>query len=237
MTDIAPASMYRSQEGLGLWDHRGKVAAVGIGHSPTSRRWEETPETSLGAWSILALRNAMEDAGVSPRPGGRSCDQPGEPGRALVAKAVPEDFANMFQLTDNPDDGLSKMSAEWVLKNMPELTNVNFTMYGPGCMSNAICVAAQAVGEGLTNTCLVLTARNNLAGRYGQYGAAAADTVTGRRAVDQHLGRGRTLLPGVLVQPVHPQVRRQPRHDGPLRRKLQAQRPAVPGGVLRSEPA
>ena len=85
----------------------------------------------------------------------------------------------MFQLTDNPNDGLSQMSADFVLKNMPELTNVNFTMYGPGCMSNAICVAAQAIGDGMTNTCLVLTGRNNLAGRYGQYGANAQDTVSG----------------------------------------------------------
>ena len=32
-----PASMYRTTEGLGLWEHRGKVAAVGVGHSPTAR--------------------------------------------------------------------------------------------------------------------------------------------------------------------------------------------------------
>ena len=35
----APETMYRSVEGLGVWEHRGKVAAVGVGHSPTSRRW------------------------------------------------------------------------------------------------------------------------------------------------------------------------------------------------------
>ena len=65
-TQDAPAAMYRSTEGLGIWEHRGKVAAVGIGHSPTARRWDGQPETSVGAWSILALRRAMEDAGVSP---------------------------------------------------------------------------------------------------------------------------------------------------------------------------
>ncbi len=37
-TQNAPQSMYRSEEGLGIWEHRGKVAAVGIGHSPTERR-------------------------------------------------------------------------------------------------------------------------------------------------------------------------------------------------------
>ena len=31
-----PASLYRTTEGLGLWEHRGKVAAVGVGHSPTA---------------------------------------------------------------------------------------------------------------------------------------------------------------------------------------------------------
>ena len=65
-TQNAPASMYRSTEGLGLWEHRGKVAAVGVGHSPTERRWDGKPETAVGAWSILALRRAIEDAGVSP---------------------------------------------------------------------------------------------------------------------------------------------------------------------------
>ena len=63
VTQNAPASMYRGVEGLGIWEHRGKVAAVGIGHSPTARRWDERTETSIGAWSLLAWRNAIEDAG------------------------------------------------------------------------------------------------------------------------------------------------------------------------------
>ena len=63
-TQNAPETMYRSTEGLGIWEHRGKVAAVGIGHSPTARRWDGKPQTSVGAISIQALRSAMEDAGV-----------------------------------------------------------------------------------------------------------------------------------------------------------------------------
>ena len=66
MTDYAPLSMYRRGEGLGLWPHKGKVAAVGIGHSPTLRRWDGQPETSIGAFAIQALRLAIEDAGVNP---------------------------------------------------------------------------------------------------------------------------------------------------------------------------
>ncbi len=70
-TQSAPASMYRTTEGLGIWEHRGKVAAVGVGHSPTTRRWDGKPETSVGANSILALRRAIEDAGVSGFPSQR----------------------------------------------------------------------------------------------------------------------------------------------------------------------
>ena len=65
-TQHAPISMYRTEEGTGLWEHRGKVAAVGVGHSPTARRWDGKPETSVGANSIMALRRAIEDSGVSP---------------------------------------------------------------------------------------------------------------------------------------------------------------------------
>ena len=181
-TQTPAASMYRSREGLGVWEHKGKVAAVGIGHSPTARRWDEQVESSIGTWSIIALRNAMEDAGVTP-------DQ--VDGMVIVPAAttgdrwspthdVPEDFAGTYELTDNLNDGLSSMSAEWLLKNMPELTNVKFTMHAPTCMSDAVVVAAQAVGDGLTNTCLVLKSWNNLSGRYGhESGNNALDIAPG----------------------------------------------------------
>jgi acetyl-CoA acetyltransferase len=72
---------------------------------------------------------------------------------------------------------------------MPELENVKFTMDAPGCMSAAIVVAAQAVGDGLAETCLVLKGWHNLSGRYNQGGISAADTVPGTYAV----GPGRTI--------------------------------------------
>ena len=65
-TENAPQSMYRAREGLGVWEHRGQVAAVGIGHGPTSRRWDGKADSSVGAISLLALRKAIEDAGVNP---------------------------------------------------------------------------------------------------------------------------------------------------------------------------
>ena len=190
-TQMAPESMYRSTEGLGVWEHRGKVAAVGIGHSPTARRWDGRPETSVGALSILAMRRAIEDAGISP-------DQ--VDGIVVVPVTttgahwdpdtpVPMDVVNAFNPSSDPLDGIGQLSAEWLIKNMPELTNVKFTMNAPGCMSAAIVIGAQAVGDGLANNCLVLKGWHNLDGRYNHGGSSASEVVPGSLA----LGPGRTI--------------------------------------------
>ena len=192
MTTIdAPESMYRSVEGLGVWEHRGKVAAVGVGHSPTARRWDGRPETTVGAGSIQSMRQAMDDAGVSP-------DQ--VDGLVIVpvtttgapwpeGTPLPMDIVNAFNQTDDPLDGVGQLSAEWLLKNMPELTNVKFMMHAPGCMSAATVVAAQAIGEGRANTCLVVKGWHNYEGRYNHGGISAADEVSGTYA----LGVGRSI--------------------------------------------
>ncbi len=157
-TQNAPASMYRTTEGLGVWEHKGKVAAVGIGHSPTTRRWDGAAENTMGANSIFALRQAIADAGVDPADiDGLVLDPVTTTGAHWPEEQpIPMDVVNAYNQTDDPLDGIAKLSAEWILKNMPELKNVKFTMYGMGCMSHAIVVAAQAVGEGRTHTCLVL---------------------------------------------------------------------------------
>ena len=57
----------RDKDGLGVWEHRGKVAVAGVGHSLVDRRWDGVSmDKTLGAYSILACRKAMDDAGVSP---------------------------------------------------------------------------------------------------------------------------------------------------------------------------
>ena len=184
-TPTAPYSMYRRKEGLGPWEHRGKVAAVGIGHSPTARRWDGRPEHSVGGISLMALRRAIEDAGVAAdQIDGLVMDPVTTTGAYWPqGKPIPNDMLAVFKATDDPLDGIAKLSADWILNNMPELTNVRFTMYGPGCMSNAICVAAQAVGDGLTHTCLVLKSWHNFAGRYYQGGANAGNAIPGAAAL------------------------------------------------------
>jgi hypothetical protein len=45
----------RDKDGLGVWEHRGKVAVAGVGHSPVDRRWDGVSmDKTLGAFSILA---------------------------------------------------------------------------------------------------------------------------------------------------------------------------------------
>ncbi len=196
----APAAMFRANEGMGLWEHRGKVAAVGIGHSPTARRWDGQPETSVGAISLLALRRAIEDAGVDPAAiDGLVLDPTTTTGAHWPkGRPVPAEMLDAFAATDDPLDGLAQLSAPWVLKNMPELSGVKFAMHGDGCMTRAICVAAQAVGDGLAHTCLVLKAWHNYAGRYGQGGASAGDALPGNVAI--HALWGTPVCYGTALQ-------------------------------------
>ena len=184
-TPNAPESMFRSEEGLGVWEHRGKVAAVGIGHGPTSRRWDGGRDTSVGAITILAMRRAMEDAGVDPADvDGLVIDPHTTTGAFWPAdKPLPMDVIESYAQTDEPLDGITQLSAEWILKNTPELTGVNFTMNGVGCMSRAVTVAAQAIGDGMAHTCLVVKSWHNLEGRYYQGGAAASNETPGTAAV------------------------------------------------------
>src|SRR5262249_54095713 len=63
---MTPNAWHRIKEGLGIWEGRGKGAATGVGVSPTARRWDGKPETSMGALTIMAIRKAIEDAGITP---------------------------------------------------------------------------------------------------------------------------------------------------------------------------
>ncbi|MDE0422708.1 MAG: thiolase family protein [Gammaproteobacteria bacterium] len=184
-TSPAPASVYRAAEGLGLWEHRGKVAAVGVGHSPTFRRWDGTPANSVGGISLEALRRAIDDAGVDPADIDGLVMDPSTTTGAFwpKGKPLPWEAINAYNRTDDPLDGITGLSAEWILANMPQLNRIEFTTYGVGCMSNAICVAAQAIGNGRAHTCLVLKSWHNLEGRYYQGGANAGNAIPGSSAI------------------------------------------------------
>ena len=91
--------MYRNREGLGVWEHKGKVAAVGIGHSPTSRRWDGTAENCIGALALDALRKAIADAGVNPGTLTVWCWTPAPPQAPTGKRATPFPWTWSTRLT------------------------------------------------------------------------------------------------------------------------------------------
>jgi acetyl-CoA acetyltransferase len=203
-TQYAPASLHRPKEGLGIWEHRGKVAAAGIGFSPTDRRWDERVETSIGAYALIAAQNALDDAGISAEDVDGLVVTTSGTGDPWAPRPIPEDFAKRFQLTDNRNDGLSMMSAEWMVKNMPGLKNVKAAYHVSSCVSEALAVGAQMVGDGLCNNLLIVRALNNLGGRYqhssgysttigGQGSQNAEDTASGGSQWDNPFGWGHAV--------------------------------------------
>ncbi len=162
MTDEYPLSRKRTKTGLGIWEHRGKVAVAGIGFAPTMRRWDgRDMSTAVGALTIVAAQKALDDAGIGRGEidGVVSCpigmgDSWG-PSRPYFAPPY------------NTEDGLSGTSADWLVKNMG-LWNARTTFHAPACFSMALTTGAQVVGEGLAHTILVIRGMGNPPGRYHQ---------------------------------------------------------------------
>lgn len=174
MTTRDPNWWRRDKDGLGVWEHRGKVAVAGVGHSPMDRRWDgKSMDTTLGAYSIIAAQKAMAEAGVSPD----EIDGVIAYTRLDGAPWAPRPY---FSPPYDSEDGLTMVSAEWLVKQLG-LKNVKyFNSKGP-VIWEEVGLAAQAVGDGLTKNCLMLYQMGNLEGRYLQGGENASDTATGNR--------------------------------------------------------
>ncbi len=181
VTVVKAADLYRTVEGLGVWPYRGQVAAVGIGHSPTERRWNGDPQTSVGANAILAIRRAIEDAGVDPAQidGLVVCDDTSTGSFWPADRPLPEDFLAAFEHTGNLHDGLDRLSPEWIARNMPELSGLKMVITAPVCMSMTLAAAIESVGRGLATTCLAVKGWHNFEGRHYQGGPNAEATVSG----------------------------------------------------------
>src|SRR5713101_3302043 len=96
----------RDKDGLGVWEHRGKVAVAGYGHSPVDRRWDGTSmDKTLGAYSILACQSHI--AGGS----GGSASQ-----------WAPRPY---FDPPYDSEWGLTLVNAEWLITQM-HLPNVTY---------------------------------------------------------------------------------------------------------------
>jgi acetyl-CoA acetyltransferase len=190
----AGLGLYRTSDNPGVWPYRGKVAVVGVGHAPTLRRWDGDPQTSIGAWYILAARKAIEDAGVNPAEVDGLVFNELTSGEAQgsywpESEPFPADFLAAFENTSDPFDGLMHLRAEWLVKNMPELTGLKFVIPAYNCMSMSVAAAAEAVGRGMGNVVLAVKGWHNLPGRYnqGSGGPNSQGTVSGRGKYGQAL--------------------------------------------------
>ena len=57
----------RDKDGTGVWEHRGKVAVAGVGHSPVDRRCKPSPSMGEG-WEGVRLPPAQAERSRSIRP-------------------------------------------------------------------------------------------------------------------------------------------------------------------------
>jgi hypothetical protein len=164
-----------------VWEHRGKVAVAGVGHSPVDRRWDGVSmDKTLGAYSILACRKAMGQAGVTPDQidGVICCDShiAGGSGGSASQWAPRPYFAPPY----DSEWGLTLVNAQWLIEQM-RLPKVKFAPTGVPTISEMVGMAAHAVGDGLCHTCLVIYPTGNLEGRYRRGGENADDYARGAR--------------------------------------------------------
>src|SRR5919109_5561205 len=174
-------SWRRDKDGLGVWEHRGKVAVAGYGHSPVDRRWDGVSmDQTLGAYSILACQKAMDDAGVTPDQidGVICCDSHiAGPSGGSASRWAPRPY---FAPPYDSEWGLTLVNAEWLIKQM-HLPNVKYAPSNVPTISEMVGMASQAVGDGLCTTCLVIYPTGNLEGRYRRGGENADDYARGAR--------------------------------------------------------
>ena len=165
----------RNEDPVGIWEHRGKVALAGRGHSTnTDRRWDGVSlDKSLGAYVIEAARAAMDDAGIAPEDvDGIVTSAGGQPNHAsLGGRWGPT--RPYFDPPYDTEDGLTFVTAEWLRKTM-NLPNVTYMNSHGATLWNLIGLAAQVVGDGRCEVCLVPYPNGNIEGRYHQNPALEA---------------------------------------------------------------
>lgn len=167
---------------MGVWEHRGKVAVAGVGHSFVDRRWDgKTMSETLGAKAIVACERAMEDAGVTKdQIDGILCC----PESLAGGSGGPAAFWGPRPFFPPPYDsevGLSIVNNEWLIKNMG-LKNIKYAPDDVPAIGEHMGMAAQAVGDGKCTTALTIYTGANFEGRYRRGGENAQDYARGDRA-------------------------------------------------------
>ena len=159
----------RNEDPVGIWEHRGKVVLAGRGHTKnTDRRWDGVSmDKTLGAYVIEAARAAMDDAGITLEDvDGIVTSAGGQPNHmSLGSQWGPT--RPFFDAPYDSEDGLTYVTAEWLQKTM-NLTNVRYMNSHGTTLWNLIGLAAQVVGDGRCEVCLVPYPNGNIEGRYHQ---------------------------------------------------------------------
>lgn len=169
------ARWQRDRPGMGPWEHGGKVAIAGIGHSPVDRRWDGSSlDRTLGGFTIAAVADALADAGLSADAidGVISC--PGPTGDRWAPRPY-------FDAPHDSEDGLTEVTTGW-LSRQAGLRNVNYAVdlrEGYYLTGHALGFAAQAVGDGKCTACIVVYPMGNIPGRYQHTGELAQDEARG----------------------------------------------------------
>ncbi len=162
-----------------MWQHSGKVAIVGIGHSPINRHWDEKPENSLGGLTIDAVEQAAADAGIPLKDIDGLFGSPWALGDAWSPRPVPAPMAERYQMTPNdPEDGISKVTSGWLARNMG-LKNLKVQQDIQAFLGANINNAIEAVAAGRCKCAVVIRSLNNFQGRYGQSGPNAGNEARG----------------------------------------------------------
>ena len=206
----------RDKDGLGVWEHRGKVAVAGYGHSPVDRRWDGVSmDKTLGAYSHPRL---PEGDGRRRRHGGPDrrrhlLRQPHRrPQRRFgVEVGAAALLRPALRLRMGPHAGERGMARQ---DDGAQERQVRAHRSVP-TIGEMVGMASQAVGDGMCTTCLVIYPCGNLEGRYRRGGENADDYAKRRAPVDGAVGQSRRerLHQHLPPQPVLPQIRRPPRRS------------------------
>ena len=194
------ADWRRNRSGLGVWPHQGKVAIAGWSQSPVDRRWDGVNmDRTLGAYAILAVKRALEDAGIKPEDvDGLLCcpeNMAGNPGPA--GSWGP--YRPYFPPPYDSEDGLTVVSNNWLRGQMPELTNIQYAPDHVPAIGDGMGFAAQACADGMYKVGVYVYTANNLEGRYRQGGEFDNAHVSGNRQWAQPWGDYQGLMTSTNV--------------------------------------
>jgi acetyl-CoA acetyltransferase len=165
----------RDKEGLGVWEHQGKVAITGWGMSPVDRRWDGmSMDKTLGAYAILAAQRALEDAGVKldEVDGLFVCPDnlAGANGGSAANWGPTRPY---FAPPYDSEEGLTIVTKRWMLDNLSP-PNITYAPEYVPAIGEGLGMAAQAVGDGKCKVALYVYVMNNLEGRYRRGGESAS---------------------------------------------------------------